>query len=330
MISKFDDVVVLSGGYELYHGPPSELPAYLGVLGFRQPGFTDIGDFAAQFATSPSLAADLVADAARAECSTSFAGVVSTSVPELAALWRHSSAGKAIAGGATPANTARPDSRVLTGIDAATSTINASRPAPGNWDAVGVRLAFPAAQRQWGVGAAWGLATLFALLGRQQRLLWRNPEIVGAKIGQSIFMGFVIGSLYYAPAQEAFTLRVGVALFTSALISYSSLSEVPVVSRVPQRVKDRWGGRYESVCASITSPHALSSFVGLPLDETRAAPAVSGHVLVARVRPVGVSLEHPATGKEARLTCHLRRADATLMSSSCTLINTLLRPLLSL
>lgn len=41
MISKFDGIVVLSGGYELFHGPPSDLPAYLGVLGFRQPGLTD-------------------------------------------------------------------------------------------------------------------------------------------------------------------------------------------------------------------------------------------------------------------------------------------------
>lgn len=235
--------IVLSGGYELFHGPPSGLAGYLSALGYRQPAFTDVADFAVQFATSPTLATALSADAARAagiptaECGAP----VSTSVPELAALWRHSVAGRAVMGGAHPAATPRPETRALAALDdaATAAALNGRRAAPGDSDAFGVVLSGPAAERQFGLGGGGGagfLATLLLLLWRQQRLLWRNPALVGAKLGQSVFLGCVLGSLFYQPPRDAFTLRAALMLFVPVMVSYSSQSEVPIVRpgrRVP-------------------------------------------------------------------------------------------------
>ena len=203
----------------------------------------DIADFAAQFATSPALCASIFADEARAQGAPA---VRTTSVSELSRVWRHSPAGLAVMGGAPPERTPKPES-VATPTPAAPAggagedltptgagradDINASRPRPGALDAAGVVLPPGSAaelaysRSQGGVGF---LASLRLLVWRQSRTLSRNKPLIGAKIGQSIFLGFIIGSLFWSPDPSNYILKIGLALFASTSVSYSSMAEVPV------------------------------------------------------------------------------------------------------
>jgi hypothetical protein len=59
VVATFDDVLVLSEGHILYHGPPAQLGPYLAAAGYACPSYADVADFTAQLATSPSMTAQL-------------------------------------------------------------------------------------------------------------------------------------------------------------------------------------------------------------------------------------------------------------------------------
>lgn len=56
-LACFDEVLLLSDGRELYHGPVSAMPSYLAARGFHCPSYVDAADFALTVCVSPSFAA---------------------------------------------------------------------------------------------------------------------------------------------------------------------------------------------------------------------------------------------------------------------------------
>lgn len=125
-----------------------------------------------------------------------------TSVRELAAIWRHSAPGVAVMGGVppSPAVTPKPEPVAETadaaaggaaGGDAAatqeagsrSADINAGRPGPGAWDSVGVTLA-PGSAAELAYSRSRGGVGFFAalrlLMWRQSRTLSRNKPLIGA------------------------------------------------------------------------------------------------------------------------------------------------------
>lgn len=62
VFNSFDDVLLLSEGKALYHGPVRMLESYLSALGFVRPSYMDIADFASELVTDPARAADLSLD----------------------------------------------------------------------------------------------------------------------------------------------------------------------------------------------------------------------------------------------------------------------------
>ena len=326
ILATFDDVILLAEGYELYHGPPAGLSGYLSALGFHQPAFQvrgwvvghalaaawsdprppirpspspppalqDIADFSILFATSPALALRSAEAHADDDPEEGAAGgdrrteAVSTSVPTLAAIWRHSRAGRAVMGGSTPTTTAAP-SADLALVDSRSAALNSERPSPGSLDGEGIRLDSAATKTQYASRLGGSLAVLLLLIDRQQKLLWRNSDLLGAKIGQSvgrgggcgvwarrahpasllpslcqIFMGFVLGSLFYKLSTDDFTTRIGLCLFAPVLVSYSNQANVPVVSGLSVGRRD-WVQRrvcpevYPALGALIPRRHPLPS-----------------------------------------------------------------------
>lgn len=55
----FSDVILLSEGREIYHGPVDQLERYLDSLGFVRPRFLDIADYASEVVADPVRAAEL-------------------------------------------------------------------------------------------------------------------------------------------------------------------------------------------------------------------------------------------------------------------------------
>jgi ABC-type multidrug transport system ATPase subunit len=84
-VAAFDDVIVLSEGHILYHGPPASLVPYLASAGFPCPSYEDVADFAAQLAMSAAMTVQLYgADFAAAGAPP----VVADTAAGLAAHWK--------------------------------------------------------------------------------------------------------------------------------------------------------------------------------------------------------------------------------------------------
>ena len=91
-------------------------------------------------------------------------------------------------GGSTPTATAAPSSDLAL-VDSRSAALNSERPFPGALDAEGIRLDSAAAKTQYASRLGGSLAVLLLLIDRQQKLLWRNSDLLGAKIGQSVSGG---------------------------------------------------------------------------------------------------------------------------------------------
>ena len=57
IVACFDEVVLLSDGYELFHGPHAQLHGYLSNLGYNCPHYMDIADYALSICVSPAFTA---------------------------------------------------------------------------------------------------------------------------------------------------------------------------------------------------------------------------------------------------------------------------------
>jgi ABC-type multidrug transport system ATPase subunit/ABC-type multidrug transport system permease subunit len=226
VVALFDDLLLLAEGRVLYHGPRSDVERYLREAhGFVRPSYVDMADFLTALVTSPPLAAELTAQAHHHH-HTHASGSAPAPVPllptllttkELADAWRASPECAAQLGGVVTAKKAEANADA----DTATGTITSSS---------GVQLLSPYARAQYGGSYVHPLSRHYSLLlGRQIKLVKRNPPLGFARVTQGVIMGLIIGSLFFAPDPSNFPLRFALALFAATFLSFGNMAEIPAV-----------------------------------------------------------------------------------------------------
>ena len=166
----FDDVLVLSDGHLLYHGPPSKLNEYLAVRGYTCPSYMDIADYALALAVSPSYVLTAFPASVGSPVATA------TTREALAAEWL------AVKPGASNA---------------------------GSLSLGGVALASPRDVAQFGHPYALSAYRHMSLLvSRQTKIVIRNPAISFGRVFQFILLGAIFGSVYYKIGVDNFITKV--------------------------------------------------------------------------------------------------------------------------
>lgn len=152
----FDEVIVLSNGYTLYHGPTGGLVPYLGSLGYACPDWMETADYALAVAVSPAFAAEEYS-----EPDSAVPRPTLLTREALADAWtRHAS--KAAGGASEP----------LTG---------------------GIVLATAREKAQYGVPHVHSSARHMGLLvSRQAKLVLRNPAVSFGRIVQFVVLASIL------------------------------------------------------------------------------------------------------------------------------------------
>lgn len=104
IFEAFDDLVLLSEGCVLYHGPVTKFEEYFNDLGYTRPSYMDAADFAAEVVSFPYRAATLGLEDRREQLGDSISGEANSlpkllTVHELADHWRQSASLKSLLSG---------------------------------------------------------------------------------------------------------------------------------------------------------------------------------------------------------------------------------------
>jgi ABC-type multidrug transport system ATPase subunit len=192
MFRAFDDVLVLSDGHMLYHGPPAQLNGYLAARGYACPPFMDVADYALALAVSPSYVL------------TAFPAPAGS--PPVTATTREALAAEWLAVKTPGAATAGP---LAVG---------------------GVSLASPRDAAQYGHAYALSAFRHMSLLvSRQTKIVVRNPAISFGRVFQFVLLGAIFGSVYYKIGLENFITKMSLAIFACSAVSFASFAEIPVI-----------------------------------------------------------------------------------------------------
>lgn len=81
------------------------------------------------------------------------------------------------------------------------------------------------------------LKHMMSNLKRQGTLIGRNKQLLGPRIGQSIFMSLVMGTLYLNLATEDYSGRIGLALFAVIFGAFGNMQEVPIATAAKRVVQ---------------------------------------------------------------------------------------------
>jgi ABC-type multidrug transport system ATPase subunit/ABC-type multidrug transport system permease subunit len=199
----FDDVILMGDGRIMYHGPVDQFSAYLETIGYQQPETEDLAVWAVKISTSPSVAADYLREHAEGK---SIVPVFSTKISELAEYW---------------------DTKGKTWLEArlkpSTSTEIVDVPN-------GVSFKTDEAKRHFGTKPTMSTNALFNIvLKRQFTLFIRNKLAIIVRIIQAIFIGLVVGSLFYQVPTDKVTPKISLLSFVGSFLAFSRSSDVPVV-----------------------------------------------------------------------------------------------------
>lgn len=200
---SFDNLILLSEGYVLYHGPVNQIETYLAKLQYHKPNFQDLGDYLTHFLISPAMCAELAL--VHQEDKTKVPTL--QTIPELASYWTQSPEYQALMNDGTT-------------VVARSKTENSPL------------LLTPYTVQQYAPQSFNGstfIKQFKLLLGRQIKLIKRNPPLGFAKLSQGLVMGLIIGSLYYKPDPAAFPLRFALALFAAIFLAFGNMAEIPAV-----------------------------------------------------------------------------------------------------
>ena len=223
MLRTFDSVLLLSDGHQLYLGPPGDLEAYLLSLGFPCPSYMDIADFALLVCLSPTFAASSL-------------GLPTKETQEtLAVRWAAS-------------------------LPAAALAASASGAAKG-----GVVLA-PASRdaAQYGSTQARTFgASLGLLMGRQAKLVQRNPAVSVGRIIQFLMLASLFGSIYYKLSVDEFVTKISMAIFACSAVAFAAYAEIPAIFVGKRTAARQLAGGFYSPWAYVTSVMVNSLPVGL-------------------------------------------------------------------
>ena len=198
----FDRLLLLRQGCVLYDGPVSQVAQYLASIGVLVPDDQDLADFLTDFLTDPPA--------------------VSLRTWKKAAL----SDGKV----------QRPDPAQLT-TAALTASFEAQRGAyahegtaagAGSAPSTTSSLATPFNQSQFAAPFAHTFSAELRLNVKRQALnMVRNKSLYVPRLVQAVFMGLILGGLFYQFSPSSFQARLGLALFLSTFVSFSNAAEIP-------------------------------------------------------------------------------------------------------
>jgi ABC-type multidrug transport system ATPase subunit/ABC-type multidrug transport system permease subunit len=94
----------------------------------------------------------------------------------------------------------------------------------------GTPLESPFAKAQYGQEFSHSFAEHTKIcLSRQSKLMGRDKGLIGPRLGQSVFMGLVLGSLFYGASTTDFGLRIGLILFACNHLSFGNMVELPIM-----------------------------------------------------------------------------------------------------
>ena len=193
-LACFDEVVLLSDGRELFHGPVGAMPGYLAARGFHCPSYVDVADFALTVCVSPTFAA-------------------------------------ATYGGDGGAAAAAPE---LLSREALAAEWDAARKAAAPLAAPlaqgGVVLETAAQRAQFACATVGSAAAHTALLvSRQAKIVKRNPAVSIGRIMQFIILGSIFGSVYFKIPADNFIVKISMSIFAASAVSFASFAEIPAI-----------------------------------------------------------------------------------------------------
>lgn len=248
LLELFDEICLLSEGHVVFKGPLGDLEPYLNARGFHCPPASDLADWLIEVVTDPSLAR-----AHEAEAAEPGAG---TAAPAAAAAARASGAGgKPIASSASTDSDASDPLSTVEGLAAewirSAASVEQLDSDIGDLDrfptvAEALTKPTPFALAKFGVGVGTSLwSQLHRTMARQVKLVLRNPVLIQARFFATILNCAVFGTLFWQPDEDQFGLRAGIVLFILIYLSFSNLSELPVVFEARRTAyKHIYGGFY--------------------------------------------------------------------------------------
>ncbi len=228
----FDDIMLLREGTVVYHGPRTELPAYLAGLGFTPPeaadeASSDVADWLVELLASPSVVLKRQAAAAAGRSAWQLAS--SASAGDLAAASTASLG--ALAPGA-PRTTAAL-AAAWTGSALCTQRREAADAAAAKRGELELRSAF--AKRQYGAPNPRSAGAHFrALLLRQYRITARNSLFVVSRMASAIVISIILGLLWYDLTMSQGLVKFGMLLFAILQVGFANMGEVRAAPRCPR------------------------------------------------------------------------------------------------
>ena len=253
LLALFDDVILLSDGKELFHGPVTSLEPYLASIGFLRPPSLTLPELASEVAVDPSHAATLCSGGGHGEGdSNAWSSVREEAIEELCLIWRGTAAYRTLcsatleasgASGAAPAEgggsggssdgglSAATHLRVVArcaAADAAAATVTAA--AAATTVAPPSLLGYDIIRARFGLGFSAGsiLDQVRLMLPIRGLTLARNKSLITARYVNSCVMGVILATLASGATVSDFPLRFGLGLFACVFIGFSNNAEVPL------------------------------------------------------------------------------------------------------
>ena len=200
VLAAFHSVLLLSDGCVLHQGAPADLRTALAAKGYATPSYMDTADYALSLCVSPAYTLEEYSK----EAGGALPEAALRSREGLAAAWRGEAAKQGWFGG-------RGVGRGVGG-----------KP--------GIALDSAFALAQFASPQVHSSATHTALLlGRQRKVVLRNPAISFGRVIQFIILASLFGSVYYMLELDAFVQKISLAIFALSAVSFAAFAEVPAI-----------------------------------------------------------------------------------------------------
>jgi len=91
------------------------------------------------------------------------------------------------------------------------------------------------------------------LFKRQWKVQTRNTAFVAPRLGQAVFMGLLLGSIFFQLSIDDFQLRTGLIFFGCIVLSFSNISELPFAAEMRNVVYKQADARFYTPAAQVAS-----------------------------------------------------------------------------
>lgn len=186
---SFEDVIVMSEGNIVYHGPTTTVLQYFNDLGYQCPGIMDVADFLQELPTADGKRFTL-------GNKTAAGGTPPVGTEELVKAWKDSTLFRAMV--------------EYMDVQVSEST--------GQW---------PAVYNERYPESFW--FAFVHCLEREQKLLRRNTAFLKGRAIQSVVIGAIAGSLFSDLPVEDSNSMSGVLFFAALLGAFSAMAMIPII-----------------------------------------------------------------------------------------------------